>query len=287
MEPFLGKDRRNSQRVPVKITALGIFEGRRIAMYSENINLDGMFVLSADFIPARAVFSARIWLSTDQKPLQAYLTSCFIDRSWASYGIGVCISGICTADKTRWEDFYRGCLEAQAEQRQSPPAARPTPVKRHMVVVDGSLSPPALQILRQPWLEVSYAGSVKEAIALVKARPTDAVISDLRRPGVDGVALCRGLNQSRSQTRVVLLSDGAVPNDFLLGIHAGAALVIGKQCSHNVLVSRILQVLELRLPDSGPSPVTDSGRHLQASWNPAASGEYFAPSSRSLPAPLP
>ena len=270
MENFIINERRSSQRVPVQISALGEFEGRRIAMYSENIGRDGMFVVSADFLPPRSVFSARVWLSADQEPLDAYLTSCFIDRTWASYGIGVCISGISTADKKLWEDFYHGCVEAHTEQQRAlSPAARPTG-KRCLVVVNGALSPLTMQALRKPGLEVTHVASVSEAFALVHERPIDAVISDLRSPGVDGLALCREMSQCRRQTRMVLLSDGGTPNDFLMGIHAGAARVIGKQCSPNVLVSRILQALDQRVPSGPGHPVPErEKRNPEIIWNAA------------------
>src|ERR1700712_424562 len=106
MQTLTAKERRSSQRVPVQITVQGELGDSRATMYSENIGLDGMFLLSAGFVPPRAVFVARIWLSTDEEPLHAYLTSRFLVRTWASYGLGACLSGISTAGKKRWEDFY-------------------------------------------------------------------------------------------------------------------------------------------------------------------------------------
>ena len=259
MPTLTTKERRNSQRVPVQITVRGELGDCRATMYSENISLDGMFLLSADFIPLRAVFAARIWLSTDEEPLHAYLTSRFLVRTWASYGHGVCLSGISTADKTRWEDFYHCCAEAQAEQRREYPPAAPTTPKRRLVVVAGSLGALALQELRQPGVELWLVESVSEALALAQAQQTDVVVGDLQRPGLAAVALCRSLSQSRLPTRVVLLGDGSAPSDFLLGIHAGAALVIGRQCSPKILASRILAVLEQRIPGGRALPSRGAG----------------------------
>ena len=116
MEPLVMKDKRKSQRIPVELTVQGELEDRRIAMCSENISLEGMFLFCREIVRPRAVIPAKVWLSNEREPLQIYLTSCFTERTWTGYGIGVCISGISGDDRAQWEEYYRSCAAGRSER---------------------------------------------------------------------------------------------------------------------------------------------------------------------------
>jgi len=217
-------------------------------MISDNISLEGMFLFTRDFVTPQSVFPARIWLSNDEEPLHAYLTSCFTERTWNGYGIGAHISGISAADGALWESFYRFCASNQAEQLRQLAHAERTSGSCHIVVVERALSRLAMQALRQQGLEVTQLPSVSEALKLVQRESIDAVISDLHRPGLDGLALCCHVKSESLPTRTVLLTGSAAPKEFLLGLYAGATRVIAKPCSNEVLVARICEVLQQPLP---------------------------------------
>lgn len=248
MEPLAMKEKRQSQRIPVELTVMGELEDRQLAMGSDNISLEGMFLFCREFVRPRAVFPAKVWISKEQKPLQTYLTSCFTERTWTGYGIGVSISGISDADRTRWEVFYRRCAAERSEQLRQVLQSERTVRNRRILVIDGALSALAVQTLRKQGLEVSQTPSVEKALEQIHSEPIHAVVSDLQRPGLDGLALCSHVNDQRLPVRTVLLTNSAVAKEFLLGLYAGATRVIAKPCSNEVLTSRILEVLQQRLP---------------------------------------
>lgn len=244
MESFIHNDKRSSPRVPVQVTVLGEVGDRQIAMCSDNISLDGIFLHTKDFVAPRTVFAAQVWLSEDEEPLFLYLTCCFVERTANDYGVGAYISGMSSYDRTQWETFYRCCAEAHAEQQHHLAPSRRTLRNRCLVVVGGALRAPVVELLHKHGLEVSDTPSVSNALSLVQEKKVDAVISAMRSPATDGLALCYAINSRRLQTRTVLLTDSASPIDFWLGVHAGAARIIAKPCSAQILVSRILEVME-------------------------------------------
>jgi CheY-like chemotaxis protein len=269
MEPFIHKDKRKSQRVPIQLRLQAQVDGCRIELQSENISLDGMFLNSKEFIRPCAGFFARIWMPAKDEPLQAYLTSCFIEQTWAGYGIGVHISGISSADRAYWEGFYRRCAtERMAQLRHLDESAQAVPSCR-VAVIDSALDPLAMQVLRKQGILVTPVDSVEAALVLVQAVPIAVVVSDVRHPGADGLALCCAISARRLPTRTVLLTDSATPKEFLLGLFAGATRVIAKSYSHDMLANCILELIKepLQGPRSGlaatDDPV-DSGNLLSA-----------------------
>lgn len=248
VDSLLQKEKRKSQRIPVELTVLGEVEDRKIAMCSDNVSLEGMFLFSREFIRPRAVIAAKVWIANDQEPLQMYLTSCFTERTWTGYGIGVYISGISDADRSRWEEFYRSCAAARSEQLRQVLQSERTVRDRRVLVLEGSLSPQAVQALSRQGLEISQTPSVAQAMEVIQNESFDVVISDLQRPGLDGLALCSYVNGERLPIRTVLLTNSAVSKEFLIGLYAGATRVIAKPCSNELLISRILEVLQQRLP---------------------------------------
>ena len=283
MESLILKDRRKSQRIPVALTVLGQIDGRSIAMSSDNISLDGMFLFSREFVPPQTIFAARVWLSNEEEPLQTWLTSCFTERTWTGYGIGVHLSGISNADAALWESFYRCCAADRAPPLPTFGLGEPLADNQHIVVVDNALSPLAMQALRKHGgLAVSHVPSVDEALRLVQRGSVDAVISDLHRPGLDGLALCCHVNGNRLPTRTVLLTNGTGPREFLLGLYAGATCVIAKMCSNDILVSRILAVLQQPLP-AGREVISASANTLPAPVPPPPIGSPRPAATRTSP----
>lgn len=255
METLIHKDRRKSQRVAVQMTLQGQVEGRLITMQSENISLDGMFLSCKEFIRPRAGFFARLWLPATDASMQVYLTSSFIEQTWAGYGIGVHISGVSAADRARWEAFYRDRVAQWAAQQRHRTLSAPALQNRRIAVLGGALNPLAVQALRKQGLVVSSVHSVEQAIELIQTEPVDAVLSDVRHPGADGLALCCAIRARRLSTRTVLLTDSATPKEFLLGLFAGATRVIAKSYSNELLVDCVLEVIQQPLHDGRPGAV--------------------------------
>lgn len=281
METLIHKDKRKSQRFAVQIALQAQVEGRWIAMQSEDISLDGMFLSCKEFIRPQAGFFARLWLPSKEESLQVYLTSCFLEQTWAGYGIGVHISGISAADRALWEAFYRDCAGDQTTQLRHRDPSEQILQNRRIIVVDGALNPLAVQLLRKQGCVVSRAHSVQQAIELVQAGPIDAVVCDVRNAGADGLALCYAIKSRQLPTRTVLLTDSATPKEFLLGLFAGATRVIAKSYSNELLISCIAEVIQRPLPGEGsgtsasePAAEEDPTEWIQPSdvvlWDAAA-----------------
>jgi DNA-binding NarL/FixJ family response regulator len=66
------------------------------------------------------------------------------------------------------------------------------------------------------------AGSGAEAVALVRARPYDVVLMDLRMEGMDGVDAIKRIVAEHPGTRVVVLTTYETDADILRAVEAGA-----------------------------------------------------------------
>lgn len=56
------------------------------------------------------------------------------------------------------------------------------------------------------WAEVDTAGDGSRALDLIKQTPYDLIITDIKMPGMDGLALCERVRQMRPGQRIVILS---------------------------------------------------------------------------------
>ena len=90
---------------------------------------------------------------------------------------------------------------------------------------------------------VAYGGP--EALALLRERRPELVISDVVMPGMDGYELCRAI---RSDPRlhdvpVVLLTSLSEPQHIIRGLECGADNFLLKPCDETALLSRIQYIL--------------------------------------------
>lgn len=254
VETLIHKDRRKSQRFAVQIVLQAQVDGRRIIMQSENISIDGMFLSCKEFIRPQLGFFARLWLPSKEESLLVYLASCFLEQTWAGYGLGVYISGISAVDRALWESFYHSCTGDQTTQPRPCTASEQALHNRRIAVVGGALDPLALQLLRRQGCEVSTAHSVPQVLELIEQERMDAVICDVRNAGADGLALCCAIKSRQLPTRTVLLSGSATPKEFLLGLFAGATRVIAKSYSNEMLLNCIAEVVQRSLPRGAKKP---------------------------------
>lgn len=78
-------------------------------------------------------------------------------------------------------------------------------------------------LLRARGFDVSAAGAVPEALAVLARTPVDAVLSDLRMPGADGLELVKRLQAAAPEVPVLILTGhGSVPSAVAC-LKAGAA----------------------------------------------------------------
>jgi DNA-binding response OmpR family regulator len=80
-------------------------------------------------------------------------------------------------------------------------------------------------------------------LALLKAQPFAALITDVNMPGLDGFSLCRKLRESGNTIPLVMLTSRDDEIDEALGLELGADDYIAKPFRTRVLLARIAALL--------------------------------------------
>jgi len=93
--------------------------------------------------------------------------------------------------------------------------------------------------------ELTFADSAEQALALLAAQPVDAVVSDMRMPGMDGGELLSHVQRLYPSTARLILSGHADSEDIVAA--AGATQkFLSKPCDADTLVHAIDRVLVVR-----------------------------------------
>jgi two-component system response regulator RegX3 len=93
--------------------------------------------------------------------------------------------------------------------------------------------------------EVEVAGDGPGALAAARASPPDAVVLDLRLPGLDGLEVCRELRRG-ADVGIVMLTARDQGEDALRGFESGADDYVTKPFSTRELIARTRAVLRRR-----------------------------------------
>ena len=91
---------------------------------------------------------------------------------------------------------------------------------------------------------VVEAGDGAQLLHALAERPADVVVSDIRMPGLDGIALIRALRTRGDTTPVLLLTTFEDPEALLAAVDAGAQGFLLKDASPDDLHAAILRVRE-------------------------------------------
>ncbi len=124
-------------------------------------------------------------------------------------------------------------------------------MKRRVLLVDDE--PVVLDVLRRQLshslnpeqYEMLFATSGQEALALMEQQPVDLIISDIRMPQMDGIALLTTVMEKYPQTARFILSglpDRALIKSSLISTHQ----YFPKPCNEAVLTQAIRRTCELR-----------------------------------------
>lgn len=91
-------------------------------------------------------------------------------------------------------------------------------------------------ILKRKGFEVSCAVDGRGAIEKVKERPFDAVLLDIKLPGMDGVEVHRRIRALRPDARVAMMTAYAVEDRVRDAIQAGAETVFYKPLDMDAVI---------------------------------------------------
>lgn len=142
-------------------------------------------------------------------------------------------------------------------------------VDDHPVVRDGLQG----QLASQPDLVVvAEAASAEEALAVLRSRPADVVLADLRMPGLGGIGLIRAVVEHHPGTEVLVLTTYDSDDDLWPALEAGARGYLLKDAGREDLFAavrataaghtRYSHSVGLRVARSAPEPLL-SNRELQ------------------------
>ena len=103
-------------------------------------------------------------------------------------------------------------------------------------------------ILEEGGFRVSVASNGKEALALLRMRKQDIVVSDIVMPEMDGYELCKQIraDSSHRDIPVVLVTTLSDPTDVIKGLEVGATNFITKPYDEKFLISRIQYLIANR-----------------------------------------
>ena len=123
--------------------------------------------------------------------------------------------------------------------RKSVDAVRKRPL---VLLVDDNVQQREMyEVALEPDFEIVTAGRGADAIVLARERHPDAIVLDVRMPGMSGVQVCEHLKSDPATERIpVIMLTGAdderVRSDCA---QAGAFAVLGKPCPHESLLRAI------------------------------------------------
>ncbi len=116
--------------------------------------------------------------------------------------------------------------------------------------------------LRSAGFEVDQAGTAEEAMRL--AERADAVLTDLRLPGKDGLALLADLRRQNSHTPVIVMTAFGSVETAVLAMKSGASDFLLKPFSLDHLTAVLVKALELRaLRDENRDLKEELGRRYE------------------------
>jgi DNA-binding response OmpR family regulator len=112
--------------------------------------------------------------------------------------------------------------------------------------------------LRSEGFEVEIAHDGLTGVERCQALQPDLVVLDLMLPGIDGLEVCRRIQQAR-RTPVLMLTARDTETDLLVGLAVGADDYLTKPFSPRELVARVQAILRRVESTDPPRPPTQLG----------------------------
>lgn len=253
------QNQRNSRRVPTNLTATATSAKHRMQVRIDNINRGGVYLHAPCYISVHTIVGLAVQLPGYEKMISMYLTTCFIEKVGAGYGVGAYISGISTEACLQWEGYYERLRQNYSASSEQVMHVRPYRV----ALLYRPLPVPALEALRDTGIEALEMNDAAEIERVMGGGGIDLLIADLNPACLDVLAGLRKRSRTRLPTRLLLLARHHRAEDFTVGLGLGAERVIGMPCSRELLVEQIMQTLyqrsQLRLSRSGQAAATSSG----------------------------
>lgn len=121
--------------------------------------------------------------------------------------------------------------------------------KRILVVDDeASIRDLCARVLQRAGFEVAVASSGEEAVGRLQAEAFDAVISDIRMPGLSGLDVLGAAKQRYPGIRVVLITGFGTAQTLERARHSGADRILTKPFNPVELLGAVRDILTTEQP---------------------------------------
>lgn len=114
----------------------------------------------------------------------------------------------------------------------------------HVLIVDDELE--FLELMQnrldKRGFSVETAPAGEKALELVKAKAFDAMVLDVKMPGMDGIEVLRRVKQMRPELPVLLLTGHASMEAAMTGVEIGAVDYLLKPVPINDLIMRLRDI---------------------------------------------
>lgn len=113
--------------------------------------------------------------------------------------------------------------------------------KRRVLIVDDerNMRTTLADILVEEGFEVSTADSGEKAVKICRSEPFDAVLMDVRMPGIDGIEAYRRIRQQGNEARVIMMSAYSVEHLMEQTLEEGVVAFLRKPLD----AARLLELL--------------------------------------------
>ncbi len=119
---------------------------------------------------------------------------------------------------------------------------------RTVLVVDDepAMREMLVSLLEEEGIRAHPAASVDEAVSIARDADFDAVVSDIRMPGKDGIALLAELREARPETPVILMTAFGSIDSAVDAMRSGAFDYITKPFKRGAVLASLERAFELR-----------------------------------------
>src|SRR5919108_917476 len=97
--------------------------------------------------------------------------------------------------------------------------------------------------LRMPSLQIDTCPAAAEALELIRMRDYDAIVSDIKMPGMDGLALLAAIRAARPETPTLLITGHGEHDLAVQALRGGAYDLIQKPIDRDHFVALLYRAI--------------------------------------------